>query len=294
LIHIAKPARKAPKSFLEKAEVELKLAKKYFGRKRLPKQKFEFNAYRNADLRDSLNQIFCHKCAYCESFYGATQPVAIEHFRPKGMITEEDRQIKPGYWWLAAKWENLLPSCTDCNSPRKRIYADGQYRTTGKGNQFPLQYPAKRARTARSLRGERPLLLDPSNPRVRPERHVEFVFDDKDRALIRPALMANGKSSQIGETSIRVYALDRDLLVRSRQAVAKRLLFQLQNTEKAAVDLQRSPKSAARKAEFERHLNELGSFLKPDQPYLGMCRQLAPTKVGTFLRKKITKLIDNR
>jgi hypothetical protein len=36
------------------------------------------------------------QCAYCETFYGATQPVAVEHFRPKGEVIEGKVRVKPG------------------------------------------------------------------------------------------------------------------------------------------------------------------------------------------------------
>ena len=46
----------------------------------------------------------------------------MEHYRPKARVSTEQGD-KPGYYWLAARWENLLPSCTDCNSPRKQVMA---------------------------------------------------------------------------------------------------------------------------------------------------------------------------
>lgn len=129
-----------------------------------------FHAYGSADVRDTLNQAFAFKCAYCESSYGPTQPVAIEHYRPKGRVTVAERnpddtvkQVpKPGYYWLASNWENLLPSCTDCNSPRGQLVPGAaKARTLGKANQFPLVSEAKRASQPGEEKRERRLLLHP-------------------------------------------------------------------------------------------------------------------------------------
>ena len=68
---------------------------------------FEFKVYGDELLRIALNAQYRYKCAYCETFYGASQPVAVEHYRPKGEIVEGDERVKPGYYWLAASWDNL-------------------------------------------------------------------------------------------------------------------------------------------------------------------------------------------
>src|ERR1039458_2761253 len=67
---------------------------------------FEFNAYRHADVKTALSKMTRGKCAYCEDDYDATQPVDVEHYRPKGAIETDAGMTKPGYWWLAAVWEN--------------------------------------------------------------------------------------------------------------------------------------------------------------------------------------------
>ena len=79
---------------------------------------FEFHAYKADEVKRRLEDLFHGKCAYCESFYAAQAPVDIEHYRPKGAV--EDDPDHPGYWWLAMAWENLLPSCIDCNRRRRQ------------------------------------------------------------------------------------------------------------------------------------------------------------------------------
>ncbi|MEF9674035.1 hypothetical protein QNM99_25505 [Pseudomonas sp. PCH446] len=43
----------------------------------------------------------------------------VEHYRPKGAVSEDASH--PGYWWVAMDWDNLLPSCIDCNRKRKQV-----------------------------------------------------------------------------------------------------------------------------------------------------------------------------
>jgi uncharacterized protein (TIGR02646 family) len=74
---------------------------------------FDFEAYKLNVVKTRLMQEFHHKCAYCESHNTITAPIDVEHYRPKGRIKEEPGH--EGYWWLAMSWENLLPSCINCN-----------------------------------------------------------------------------------------------------------------------------------------------------------------------------------
>src|SRR5688572_13150422 len=127
MIRIDRPAAAAPAAWKLKADQETRDAITAFGaaikRMKASRKKnatlncsFEFKAYGDELLRNALNQHYGYKCAYCETFYGASQPVAVEHYRPKGEVIDGDERVRPGYYWLAANWENLLPSCTDCNS----------------------------------------------------------------------------------------------------------------------------------------------------------------------------------
>ncbi len=109
---------------------------------------------------------FHGKCAYCECYIEDFQHGDMEHYRPKGAVTDENdepilvRDEKgqprphPGYYWLAYDWKNLLPSCTDCNQPGvikgKKI---------GKRNRFPVI--GKHATTPEEVEREKPLLLNP-------------------------------------------------------------------------------------------------------------------------------------
>src|SRR5829696_5580783 len=94
-------------------------------------------------MKKALFEGFNNKCAYCEDNL-LSQPGDVEHFRPKRAVTDENdnpvlwsprsKKKHPGYYWLAYHWENLLPSCNDCNRPHRST--DG--RPVGKGTRFPV------------------------------------------------------------------------------------------------------------------------------------------------------------
>ena len=157
---------------------------------------FGFDRYRSADVKRALDEIFHGKCAYCESFYAKTQPVDVEHYRPKGKV--DDAGDHRGYWWLAMDWENLVPSCIDCNRKRwqrtpepdlqgsmvelsdQGEFARGDTFKTGKQSAFPLATNSPRAKwdsvgKAVDLSLEKCLLLDPT--RDTPDDHLVFHLD---------------------------------------------------------------------------------------------------------------------
>ncbi len=58
--------------------------------------------------------------------------------------------VKPGYYWLAYSWDNLLLSCQLCNQRYKR-------------NLFPLREPTQRATSHHDdLAEEKPLFIHPA------------------------------------------------------------------------------------------------------------------------------------
>ncbi len=110
--------------------------------------KFEFpNLW--GDLKEHLQDLYHDKCAYCDGAYEAFSYGDVEHFRPKGKVTEDNTH--PGYWWLAYNPSNYLPSCQKCNQ-------------AAKNNHFPIE--GKRARgPGDSLEAEGPLLMHPDQDR---------------------------------------------------------------------------------------------------------------------------------
>jgi 5-methylcytosine-specific restriction endonuclease McrA len=232
---------------------------------------FEFKVYGDELLRGALNQHYRYKCAYCETFFGAAQPVAVEHYRPKGEIIEGDKRVKPGYYWLAATWDNLLPSCTDCNSRRTQTADNGTARVRGKGNYFPLAKGTRRATRPGAEKNETPLLLHPEKDE--PERHLEFLVAPDRLGVIRPTLI-HGAPSEKGALSIEIYALDRPQLVDFRRTMAKRMVSHLRNTRLTLRQHRADPADADARRSYEENMADLREMIAHGQPYLAMMRAI--------------------
>lgn len=229
---------------------------------------FAFRAYKDDSVKQALNELFAFKCAYCESSYAATQPVDVEHFRPKGAVVHGGRLRKPGYYWLAAEWENLLPSCIDCNRPRTQEFPDMDAELSGKANLFPIANEGRRAESPGNERLERRLLLDPC--RDHPDRHLEFLDDGN----VRPRRRASGRKSEKGEVSIETYGLRRRGLMHERAARAERILFQVAQINRLLRLLDRLPDDADVETMLEDAMRELRAFTDEDREYAGMARQI--------------------
>lgn len=208
-------------------------------KKRRPKAPVTFKAYKSEEVKLRLNQLFLGKCAYCEVFYSASSPMDVEHFRPKGAVSESPKH--PGYWWLAMKWDNLLPSCIDCNRRRKQRVAklstsvDKLYDYTdisrtgvrvksGKKDSFPIADESKRLKPEdHGHEKEGNLLLDPSKDD--PRDHLKFHVSTQ---LPISLVLASGVSRldrERGKASIEVYGLNRLGLVQDRTRLLRKLHF---------------------------------------------------------------------
>jgi uncharacterized protein (TIGR02646 family) len=162
---------------------------------------FDRSVYGPKSVKNALLKAQCGKCAFCEAKITAVSYGDVEHFRPKAGVKQEDGDglQRPGYYWLAYDWGNLLASCPLCN---RRF----------KGNLFPLADPKKRARTHnQKLSKESPLLINPAEEDPSPfiSFHQEMPF----------AVGANGR----GKATIGVFGLDREALNELRRESLKPL-----------------------------------------------------------------------
>lgn len=130
---------------------------------------FKSGIYGHSDVKSSLIKIQNHKCCFCESKVTHVSDGDVEHFRPKAAWSREnvdgtESRVKPGYYFLAYNWENLLLSCQMCN---QRI----------KGNKFPLINEAVRSSVTHNynLGAERPIFINPALED--PEMHITFYED---------------------------------------------------------------------------------------------------------------------
>ena len=125
--------------------------------------KIDSKIYGHEDVKNALRKLQQGICCYCESYYEGTTFGDVEHYRPKGFYQQHksDKQHRPGYYWLAYKWENLMYACEKCNRTYKKNY-------------FPLKDPSKRFdKDLRNISQEEPLLINPYEEK-NPERHLTF------------------------------------------------------------------------------------------------------------------------
>jgi uncharacterized protein (TIGR02646 family) len=234
----------------------------------------QFRAYRADDVKKALHEAFHGKCAYCESSIEATQPLDVEHFRPKNAVMIDGKLRPPGYHWLASRWENLLPSCIDCNRPRRQDFPAGRMPAiAGKANQFPLMSEAQRAKADGKERHERPLLLHPYFND--PGAHLEYIWepDTPERGEVVPRRKGS-RPSRIGKTSIDVYALQRAGLIRQRHARLNLVIAQCKLLGELRAIIADKPDDPRLEKLFQSAVEELAGFLAEDQPYSAMCRQV--------------------
>lgn len=229
-------------------------------------ESFDYKAYKRDAVKEALNTLFRYKCAYCESNFGATQPVDIEHYRPKGAVIANGKQVKPGYYWLAAEWDNLLPSCIDCNRARNQEFVDGTSGKSGKANLFPVDNEARRARAPGEEASEGRLLLHPC--RDFPDAHLEWL----DEGVVRARMKAGGPSPK-GVASIEVYGLQRIGLVNLRRDRLKVIQANLRLLDLLLPALDQDPDNQMNLTLMEQVMTELNRLQADDQAYLAMTRQ---------------------
>ena len=240
----------------------------------------KFKAYKLPAVVRALNELFSAKCAYCETDIGATQPTDVEHFRPKGgyIVRDPNNQDvfrRPGYYWLAARWENLIASCIDCNRERTQEFPDGRFGKVGKANKFPLGNEATRATKPDEETREDVLLLDPCSDQ--PEKHLEFT----DAGVVRPAFLGNSESPR-GKASIEVYGLARLGLVRRRSNHAMRVLATIKRLKILEDELNKQPGNTNLEQLMVDEMSALKLFVHPTQEYSAMSRQLILKHYGSI------------
>lgn len=202
------------------------------------------------EVKDQLKAAQFCKCAYCEISL-TRRHGHVEHFRPKEgwKQTKSKKKLnKPGYFWLAYTWSNLLVSCEVCNDKGH------------KGNLFPLVNPTCRAKPdSPSISAEVPLLLNPydDNPMHHIEWHAEIPV---------------GITPQ-GEMTVETFGLDRDKdLIEDRRDYLNEVSDDLDEVERGNANseyLRRkrdallfkisplAPHSSATLANFGQRINEL-------------------------------------
>jgi hypothetical protein len=235
---------------------------------------YPFKNYKAPDVKLALRRLAHGNCAYCESKIGAVGAREVEHYRPKGGI--EGLADHPGYWWLTHSWDNLLPTCRDCNKSLRQfiITADmtkaevealvGRRAAVsyGKTNQFEVRGP-RAVNSGCNIQIEDPLLIDPS----RQDPVDELTWNFSSELPLLEAKQTGCAASPYGNYTIRACALNRAELVLDRvtpllimKALRTKILMKLENWAGNAEDL----RSTLNDVEI------LLMFAEPGQTYTGM------------------------
>jgi uncharacterized protein (TIGR02646 family) len=182
-----------------------------------------------------------NKCAYCESLLN-TNNTTLDHFRPLYSAADISGKIsQEHYWWLAMKWNNLLPVCQQCNSQKSNFFPTEKKRVSvhyyGKKTLFDI---------------EKPLLIDPEFED--PERY--YYYDDNGFML---------SYNKRGQHSIKILGLNRRELIVSRKEVIREVLGIIHKFEMLALE-----KTNIQSPKYQNQLTKIEEqFLKNNLPYQG-------------------------
>jgi uncharacterized protein (TIGR02646 family) len=171
------------------------------------------------DVKEALSRLFNNKCAYCEISLDG-QDLHTEHFRPKREVDPLDWPTSEGYWWLGAKWSNLLPACGHCNRSPGTYHPSGVTYLSGKSRRFPLLDPATRATVPGSEANEKYSLLEPTLDE--PSEFISFkeLKGEWLAQVISPPLSTEWKRA---DDTIAIIGLNRPGLVTLRNEHLKKV-----------------------------------------------------------------------
>ena len=128
---------------------------------------FDNYIYGAESVKNTLRKAQYDKCAFCETLITPIAYGDVEHFRPKAAHRQGPKGFltRPGYYWLAYEWSNVLFCCQLCNQRFKR-------------NHFSLANPSRRARPHHNdIEDEQPMFINPAgeNPTEFPEFREEYL-----------------------------------------------------------------------------------------------------------------------
>ncbi|GEM_PF-397599 len=322
MISVNRSLVEKPDSLSKKGVDETRKAIEFYSDSANHTKSFSFKAYSASDVKLALDRLFHGKCAYCESVYASIHPMDVEHWRPKGLVTkrEEGRiipMVKPGYYWLAAEWTNLLPSCIDCNRQRYHqeaeasslaLILDADVDDTSPPDMSVLEAPIERDAVLRRVKrgkknlfpvvGDRyasnpdayaeqpdvPLLLNPCEDDV--ERFLEFV----DGAVVRPTSELTAIEWEKAHQSIMIYGLNRSRLVYERKERVLQINAHIYTVRRLAVAYERLDMRRRNDKKvgvilqdiIEHEMRVLRRYMNADQPFAQMARQIVNDFFASF------------
>jgi len=232
-----------------------------------------FTAYADPRVKDALLAMFHKKCAYCDR---STTVGDVEHWRPKNAVSSEDnKKLSDGYWWLAARWENLLFSCMECNQCRNReMEGESGLSMAGKGTQFPLDDEKKRAKDVGKEKDETPLLLNPCDDD--PAKYMKIALQGDETGVLQP-LLDTDEHYKRARTSIDIFGLNEFSLVQRRVQLLNDLQNRIEYLNEQFASLSgdlTTPKADEIFAKIEDKLTQLMAFLDDERENMLLIRQV--------------------
>jgi uncharacterized protein (TIGR02646 family) len=204
------------------------------------KMQIRESIYASEAVKSELEICHHRKCCYCEIPIRTPAYPHVEHWRPQNSSRQERGQgrMRPGYFWLAYSWDNLLWSCAFCNS--------------NKNDLFPLGNPALRARHHKMrLEDETPEIIKPDNIADLSD-HITFYME------VPVGLTA------LGRKTIEVLGLDSP-----KHECRLEHFKMIREFRKISIDLMDSNDPAAQRwSEYFRKIVE--DAVQPDKPYSAM------------------------
>lgn len=193
---------------------------------------FDSAIYGHEEVKQALIKAQDGKCCFCESKIGHISYGDVEHFRPKaGWVQNAENLNKPGYYWLAYEWDNLLLSCQLCNQRHKKNY-------------FPLLPGSPRAQSNldNNCHNEMPIFVHPAN------EDVETIISFKEEIPVAVG------GNQRGSETISKLGLGREQLNEQRRKTLN-MIRDIYDLAKGYPDTHAALKQAA-KRKVEKYLLE--------------------------------------
>lgn len=260
MIHIKRDATKIPEEWIKKAQALTADLEKLA----TPAERSAFIKKKGAvwgEIKEILQQMSHDKCWYSEAM-DTVSDWHVDHFRPKGRVTEEGGTKYEGYHWLAFDWENYRICGSVPNSPHK----DEEGRVRGKGDRFPLAKGSPRASWGdRCVEDEIVLLLDPT--KVNDPAYLTF----DERGLPIPAVPDCEMVAKRVAITTHLLFLDSPRLKDARQKLWRNCADEIAELRQL-LNLQAEKHDAERRRRVEVMARKIAGMAAPDQPYSSTAR----------------------
>jgi len=179
----------------------------------LKNSNWEETYYNKEEVVKALWEMQNGKCCYCEQKIPDNGHLkAVEHFEPKSVFKGRTND-----------WKNLLLACSQCNGKKSNKFP---IELTNEYGEVKVIYIKKEDPKKIKSKSKNTLLINPSNPKINPEEHIDFHVDDIKEEFELIGLSKPKNNSKEGLETITVIGLDGDYYTgRRRDFYLKTLQF---------------------------------------------------------------------